>query len=88
VKVLVLFNPKTCDLRAVLAVEGDQVASYFDPPDRYWETLVRTTLAQKPFSVAWEDFFEQLADRPPYSAWWELVSVGDQELSSAFGELL
>ena len=87
-KVLALFNPKTADLRAVLSVEGDKVASYFDPPDYYWECFVRMTLEQKPSRVAWRDFFEQLADRPPYKAWWAVVEVASDDLPSAFEELL
>jgi hypothetical protein len=83
-----MYDPPTGDLRAVLKVEGESVESYFDPPDHYFETIARTTLDQKLAAMSWTDFFEQLPDRVPYSAWWELVDLDADDLPSAFAELL
>jgi hypothetical protein len=92
VRVLALFDPATGDLRGVLSARGDepsgQVGRFFDPPDPYWETLARATLDQKVPAMSWDDFFEQLPDRLPHRAWWELVVLKATDLPSAFTELL
>lgn len=83
-----MLDPKTRQLRAVLTVRGDRVERYFDPPDHFYETTVETTLAQKPLDMSWDEFLSQLPDRPPYTAWWEQVSVKADSLPEAFDELL
>jgi hypothetical protein len=57
-------------------VAGD-LQAYYPPQHAGWQQVGRQWMDFKGSLPTWSEWFEQLADRPPYGIWWDVEEVPD-----------